>query len=138
MQDKHVTLKRHVICTPVSAIVNPILLGSKSGKYCDWSAYPFHFSTDEAVVIGDLILTQMNGTTHTEYTFQKYIVTLACIDKYTVLIDQLLLFQILTTVMQSLDDLEIALILTLFPQKNSLGRFSCIEEKICRIYFCCN
>ena len=33
-------------------------------------AYPT-FKVDEAVAVGDMILTQTNGTTPAEYTFQK-------------------------------------------------------------------
>ena len=73
-------------------------------------------NVDKAVAIGDMILTSMNGTTPAEYTFQKknQAVTLGLksssvkIDGDRIQIDPLLLFQRLTTVMQSSDDLESA------------------------------
>ena len=73
-------------------------------------------NVDEAMAVRDMILTQMNGTTPAEYTLQKnnQIVTLGLnsssvkIDKDKIQIDPLLLFQRLTTVMQSSDDLELA------------------------------
>lgn len=73
-------------------------------------------NADKAVAVGDMILTLMNGTTPAEYTFQKknQVVTLALksssvkIDGDRIQIDPLLLFQRLTTVMQSSDDLESA------------------------------
>ena len=63
---------------------------------------------DEAVAVGDIILTHINGTTPAEYTFQKknqvvilglqaYFVKTTY--TYTILIDLLLLFQRLKTVM---------------------------------------
>ena len=71
---------------------------------------------DKAVAIVDMILTSMNGTTPAKYTFWKknQAVTLglkSCsvkIDGDRIQIDPLLLFQRLTTVMQSSDDLESA------------------------------
>ena len=73
-------------------------------------------NVDEAVAVGNMILTQMNGTTPAEYIFQKknQVVTLGLksssvkIDGDRIQIDPLLLFQRLTTVMQSSDDLELA------------------------------
>ena len=73
-------------------------------------------NVDEAAAVGDMILTQMNGTTPAKYTFQKknQVVTLGLksssvkIDGDRIQIDPLLLFQRLTTVMQSSDDLELA------------------------------
>ena len=73
-------------------------------------------NVDEAVAVGDMILTQMNGITPAEYTFQKknQVVTLGLksssvkIDGDRIQIDPLLLFQRLTTVIQSSDDLELA------------------------------
>ena len=73
-------------------------------------------NVDEAVAVEDMILTQMNGTTPAENTFQKknQVVTLGLksssvkIDGDRIPIDSLLLFQRLTTVMQSSDDLELA------------------------------
>ena len=73
-------------------------------------------NVDKAVAIGDMILTSMNGTTPAEYTFQKknQAVTLGLkpssvkIDGDRIQIDPLLLFQRLTTVMQSSYDLESA------------------------------
>ena len=52
----------------------------------------------------------MNGITPAKYTFQKknQVVALVKIDGDSIQIDLLLLFQRLTTVMQSLDDLELA------------------------------
>ena len=74
---------------------------------CNRSAYPSHFDFDEAVAVGDTILTHVNGTTPAEHIFQKKnrVVTFglkACIvrtDRYMILIDPLLLFQRLTTAM---------------------------------------
>ena len=62
-------------------------------------------NVDEAVAIGDMILTQMNGTTPTEYTFQKtnQVVTLGLKSSYVktdgdrIQIDPLLLCQRPTT-----------------------------------------
>ena len=73
-------------------------------------------NVDEAVAVGDMILTQMNGTTPAEYTFQKknQAVTLGLklfsikTDGDRIQIDPLLLFQRLTTIMQSSDDLKLA------------------------------
>ena len=73
-------------------------------------------NVDEAVAVGNMILTQMNGTTPAEYTFQKknQVVTLSLklssvkIDGDRIQIDPLFLLQRLTTVMQSSDDLELA------------------------------
>ena len=62
------TLERHIDCTPYLRERNP---GSKSVKLGDCSAYPSHFSIDEAVAVGDIILTHINGTTPAECTFQK-------------------------------------------------------------------
>ena len=59
-------------------------------------------NVDEAVAVGDMILTQMNGTTPAEYTFQKknQVVTLglksSVKDGDRIQIDPLLLFQRLT------------------------------------------
>ena len=76
----------------------------------------FTVNVDEAVAVRDMILTQMNGTIPAEYTFHKKIqvITLGLklssvmIDGDRIQIDPLLLFQRLTTVMQSSDDLELA------------------------------
>ena len=73
-------------------------------------------NVDEAVAVGDMILTQMNGTIPAEYMFQKknQAATLGLksssvkIDGDRIQIDPLLLFQRLTTVMQSSDNLELA------------------------------
>ncbi len=73
-------------------------------------------NVDKAVAIGDMILTSMNGTTPAEYTFKKrnQAVTLGLksssvkINGDRIQIDPLLLFQRLTTVIQSSDDLESA------------------------------
>ena len=73
-------------------------------------------NVDKAVAIGDMILTSMNGTTPAEYTFRKKNQAVALglksfsikIDGDRIQIDPLLLFQRLTTVMQSSDDLESA------------------------------
>ena len=74
--------------------------------------------TVEAVAVEDMILTQMNGTTSAEYAFQKknQAVTLGLksssvkIDGDSIQIDPhaLLIFQRLTTVVQSSDNLELA------------------------------
>ncbi len=73
-------------------------------------------NVDKAVAIRDMILTSMNGTTPAEYTFKKrnQAVTLGLksssvkINGDRIQIDPLLLFQRLTTVIQSSDDLESA------------------------------
>ena len=68
-------------------------------------------NVDKAVAIGDMILTSMNGITPAEYTFQKKnqaVTPSVKIDGDRIQIDPLLLFQRLTTVMQSSDDLESA------------------------------
>ena len=73
-------------------------------------------NVDKAVAVGDLILTSMHGTTPAEYTFRKknQVVTPGMksssvkIDGDRIQIDPLLLFQRLTTVIQSSDDLESA------------------------------
>ena len=65
------------------------------------------------MAVRDMILTQMNGTTPAEYTYQKenQVVTLGLkvssvkINGDRIQIDPLLYFQRLTTVMQSPDDL---------------------------------
>ena len=91
--------------------LNPSLRSISTGVH----AHPT-VNVDEAVAVGDKILIQMNGTTPAEYTFQKknQVVTLGLnsssvkIDGDRIQIDPLLLFQRLTTVMQSSDDLELA------------------------------
>ena len=91
--------------------LNPSLQSISTGVH----AHPT-VNVDEAVAVRDMILTQMNGTTPAEYTFQKknQVVTLGLnsssvkIDGDRIQIDPLLLFQRLTTVMQSSDDLELA------------------------------
>ena len=69
----------------------------------------------EVVAVGDMILTEMNGTKPADYTFHKKnkAVILGLeqssinIDGDKLQIDPLLLFQRLTTVMHSSDDLEL-------------------------------
>jgi len=73
-------------------------------------------NVNEAVAVGDMILTEMNGTRPANCTFCKKsrVVTLGLmsssvnIDRDRLQIDPLLLFQGLTTVIQSTDDLELA------------------------------
>ena len=73
-------------------------------------------NVDKAVAVGDMILTSMNGKTPVEYTFQRknQVVTLSLkslsikIDGDRIQIDPQILFQRLTTVIQSSDQLESA------------------------------
>ena len=91
--------------------LDPSLRSISTGMH----AYPT-VNVDEAVAVEDMILTEMNGTTPAVNTFQKknQVVTLGLksssvkIDGDRIPIDPLLLFQRLTTVMQSSYDLELA------------------------------
>ena len=73
-------------------------------------------NVDNAVAVWGMILTSMNGTTPAEYSFKmkNQVVTLGLksssikVDGGRIQIDPLLLFQRLTTVMQSSDELETA------------------------------